>query len=57
MAVSPFLLSKIVCPSCHEGAMKYEATQDRLVCHSCKLGFRVKDDVPVLLLDEAEKIG
>ena len=28
-----------------------------LICDSCKLLYHIKDDVPVMLIDEAEKTG
>ena len=29
---------------------------DGLVCEACKLKYPIKDDIPVMLIDEAEKI-
>ncbi|WP_397203272.1 Trm112 family protein, partial [Nocardioides sp.] len=46
------LLDIIVCPDCH-GELKVEAAE--LVCTSCGLAYPVRDDIPVLLVDEARK--
>jgi uncharacterized protein YbaR (Trm112 family) len=31
--------------------------QDGLVCEACKLRYPIKDDIPIMLIDEAESIG
>jgi uncharacterized protein YbaR (Trm112 family) len=46
------LLSIIVCPACH-GTLAAEA--DELVCQGCGNAYPVRDDIPVLLVDEARK--
>ena len=55
MTLSDKLLEKLVCPQCH-APIQYHDSDDSLVCEDCRLRFRVTDGVPVLLLDEAEKI-
>lgn len=55
MALSEKLLEKMVCPAC-KGPLNYEQENNRLVCPECKLGYRVVDDIPVMLVDEAEKL-
>jgi uncharacterized protein YbaR (Trm112 family) len=47
------LLSIIVCPACH-GELS-PATTDELVCQGCGNAYPVRDDIPVLLVDEARK--
>lgn len=54
MALSPDLLSILVCPSC-KGDLVYDASAQTLTCPACRLRFRVVDDIPVMLVDEAEK--
>ncbi|WP_204164652.1 Trm112 family protein [Nocardioides daejeonensis] len=44
------LLEIIVCPDCH-GAL--EPVAEELVCAGCGLAYPVRDDIPVLLVDEA----
>lgn len=49
------LLEKLVCPGC-KGKLEYIQEENRLICKACNLGFRIVDDIPILLLDEADKI-
>ncbi|HKK19880.1 MAG TPA: Trm112 family protein [candidate division Zixibacteria bacterium] len=55
MALSDRLLDKLVCPQCRN-KLEYRRTENRLVCASCKLAYRIENDVPVLLFDETEKL-
>ena len=52
MALTPQLLSILVCPKC-KGEIEYREPENALVCHSCRLRFAVRDDIPIMLLDEA----
>ncbi|NOT34188.1 MAG: Trm112 family protein [Candidatus Eisenbacteria bacterium] len=54
MALSPDLLAILVCPAC-KGDLEYGADAQRLTCAQCRLRYRVEDDIPVMLVDEAEK--
>ncbi|HUV30994.1 MAG TPA: Trm112 family protein [Acidobacteriota bacterium] len=56
MVLSRKLLDKLACPKCH-GPLEYDRANDSLTCTACKLRYRVTDDIPVLLLQEAEKIN
>ncbi len=49
------LLEILVCPKC-KGELDYRIKEAELVCHKCKLAYPVKDDIPVMLIDEARKI-
>ena len=55
MTLPDKLLEKLVCPQC-KGKMTYNEGEEKLVCEVCRLAFRITDDIPVLLVDEAEKI-
>ena len=55
MALSKKLLEILVCPACKE-KLEYEEKKDRLICNKCQLSYRVMNNIPVLLADEAEKI-
>jgi len=46
------LLAIIACPACHS---KLEPLGEELVCQGCGLAYPVRDDIPVLLVDEARK--
>jgi uncharacterized protein YbaR (Trm112 family) len=55
MAISEKLLEILVCPKC-KGGLQYRADIPCLDCNHCKLRYPVRDDIPVMLIDEAEKI-
>ena len=48
------LLNVLVCPACKA---KVALEGDRLVCQngSCGLRYPVRDDIPIMLIEEAEK--
>ncbi len=52
MAISQELLEILACPKC-KGDVHLTEKQDGLVCDSCKLLYPIKDDIPVMLIDEA----
>lgn len=54
MPVDPALLEIIVCPADH-GTLTLSDDASELVCGSCGLAYPVRDDIPVLLVDEARK--
>jgi len=47
------LLEILACPKC-KGELEYRSKEQKLLCWSCKLGYRIEDDIPVMLIDEAE---
>lgn len=49
------LLKILVCPKC-KGNLEYREKEEKLICHKCKLAYPVVDDIPVMLVEEAEKI-
>jgi uncharacterized protein len=55
MALSKELLDILVCPKC-KGDIELTEVQDGLICHACKLLYPIKDDIPVMLIDEAIKL-
>ena len=52
MSVPPQLLSILVCPKC-KGELEYREAESSLVCHRCALRYPVREDIPIMLLDEA----
>ena len=52
MTLSPQLLSILVCTKC-QGELEYRYAEASLVCHSCRLRYPVRDDIPIMLADEA----
>jgi uncharacterized protein YbaR (Trm112 family) len=52
MALKKELLDILVCPKCR-GELRYEEQAARLVCEACRLAYVVRDDIPIMLVDEA----
>ncbi len=52
MAVSKELLDILVCPKC-KTPVKLTADAQGLKCSACRRVFPIRDDIPVMLLDEA----
>jgi len=54
--ISEELLKIIACPKC-KGDLEYiRGNEEFLDCHKCKLRYPVKDDIPVMLIDQAIKL-
>jgi uncharacterized protein YbaR (Trm112 family) len=49
------LLDILACPAC-KGSLEYDQQKEKLICHSCRLMYRIEDDIPVMLVDEAERL-
>jgi len=56
MAISKELLEILACPKC-KGDIRLTDKGDGLVCDTCKLIYPIKDDIPVMLIDEAVKLN
>jgi uncharacterized protein YbaR (Trm112 family) len=52
MAISPDLLNILACPKC-KGDVRLNPTGNGLVCESCRLVYPIKDDIPIMLIEEA----
>jgi uncharacterized protein YbaR (Trm112 family) len=52
MAISKELLDILACPKCKADVQLTEK-QDGLACRACKLMYPIRDDIPVMLIDEA----
>lgn len=50
--ISKELLDILVCPKC-KGDLALTAKEDGLACRACRLVYPIKDDIPVMLIDEA----
>ena len=48
------LMEILVCPVC-KGSVEQKG--ERIVCAKCKKAYPVKDDIPVMLIEEAEDIS
>lgn len=54
MSVDPELLEILVCPN-DRGEVTYIEAEQVIVCGSCGYRYPVRDGIPVMLIDEAEK--
>lgn len=52
MAVDERLLAILVCPKC-KGDLALTETGDGLICNACRLKYEIKDDIPIMLIDQA----
>lgn len=50
------LLDILVCPIC-KGKLTYDKAKAELVCRADRLAFPVRDDIPVMLEDEARRLS
>ncbi len=55
MTISKELLDILACPKC-KGEIKLSEDNKGIICENCKLTYPIKDDMPVMLMDEAKKI-
>jgi uncharacterized protein len=56
MSISPELLEILVCPKC-KGDIRLNEAGDGLICDACKLLYEIRDDIPVMLIEEAKPLG
>jgi len=50
------LFEILACPKC-KGDVQYNADQTGLTCDKCKLEYPIRDDIPVMLIDEAKQLA
>jgi uncharacterized protein YbaR (Trm112 family) len=55
MAISQELLDILACPKC-KGDIYLNETKDGLVCDNCKLCYEIREDIPIMLIDEAKPL-
>ncbi len=56
MALSTELMKILVCPQCR-GELLLLPDNSGLTCRACRLRYPIHDDIPVMLIEEAERIG
>lgn len=52
MALKQELLEILACPACH-GEISYDEKRNLLSCLSCRRQYPIRDDIPVMLIEEA----
>jgi hypothetical protein len=50
------LLEILVCPKC-KGKIELDKLETGLECAACRLVYPIKDEIPVMLVDEAKELG
>ena len=55
MAISKELLDILACPKC-KGEIRLNEAGDGLICDRCKLLYEIRDNIPIMLIDEAKPI-
>lgn len=50
------LLDILVCPIC-KGPLVYNKQQQELICKAERLAYPIRDDIPVMLEDEARQLS
>ena len=55
MPISKELLEILACPKC-KGDIRLKEDESGFICDACKLMYPIKDDIPIMLIDEAIKL-
>ncbi|MFQ5456046.1 MAG: Trm112 family protein [Nitrospirota bacterium] len=55
MPIDKELLDILACPKC-KGDIYLNEKKDGLICNGCKLIYPIKDEIPVMLIDEAIRL-
>jgi hypothetical protein len=50
------LLDILACPSCKSGLI-YHKAKSELHCPTCRVAYPIRDDIPVMLADEARQLS
>jgi len=56
VAVDNKLIAILVCPLC-KGKLKYDRDAQELICRVDGLAYPIKDDIPVMLENEARELN
>lgn len=52
MSIRKELLDILACPKC-KGELQLGEGGDRLICGACRLAYPIRDDIPIMLIEEA----
>ncbi|MDZ7760995.1 MAG: Trm112 family protein [Desulfovermiculus sp.] len=52
MALNKELLDILVCPEC-KGDLELTGAEDGLICPACEVVYPIRDEIPIMLVDEA----
>ncbi|MCF7803022.1 MAG: Trm112 family protein [Candidatus Marinimicrobia bacterium] len=51
--VDQTLLEILACPKCKQ-ELEYDEENQKLICNECRLKYDIENDIPIMLIDEAE---
>ena len=55
MTIAKELLEILACPKC-KGDIYLNETENGLICEKCRLIYEIKDDIPIMLIEEAKPL-
>lgn len=55
MGLNKALLDILVCPQC-KGELVLKDDESGLRCDACRLMYAIRDDIPIMLVDEAQPL-
>jgi len=55
MGISKELLEILDCPKC-KGEVHLNPTEDGLICDRCRLLYEIREEIPIMLIDEAKHL-
>ena len=55
MPIAKELREILACPKC-KGELDFREEKQEIVCKTCRLVYRIEDDIPVMLVDEAKPL-
>ncbi|GAB4290122.1 MAG: Trm112 family protein [Methylophaga sp.] len=50
------LLEILACPAC-KSSLHYNKSRQELICRHCRLAYPIRDDIPVMLTEEARELA
>jgi uncharacterized protein len=53
MGIRKELLEILACPKC-KGELRLNRTEDGLICDRCRLLYEIREEIPIMLIDEAK---
>ena len=56
LQMDPKLLEILVCPLC-KGPLVHDKAAHELICKADRLAYPIRDGIPVMLIDEARRLG
>ncbi|MDJ0782490.1 MAG: Trm112 family protein [Desulfosarcinaceae bacterium] len=56
MSINSELLEILVCPKC-KGEVRLTPDEAGLSCEACRLLYEIRDEIPIMLIDEAKPLA